>query len=299
MTKSFITIPGVTDSEPSNTALTAAAARAAHLIVDDPPFIFADQLAGPLLGGRASELVGYHRQHPAHPILSAARGQVIRRSRLAEHRLAAAGARGVSQYVLVGAGLDTFGYRSPFGRQVQVFEVDHRYTQEWKRTALTAAAIDVPDSVRFVTADLSGDSLADRLRASGFDDSQPALISWLGVIMYLDQRTISATLAALAGFAPGTELLADYMLPAPLRDEAGDFYVSQVGPAAAQHGEPWLTFLAPGEMASLLASHGFRVTAHVRQRDAVPDALWQRGDSLRPADLSMITVATLPAAGLA
>ena len=94
-----------------------------------------------------------------------------------------------------------------------------------------------------------------------------------------------------------TELIADYMLPQSLRDEAGDFYVSQVGPAAADRGEPWLTFLSPDEIGGLLADYGFAATEHVQQRDAVPAQLWDRTDSLQPISLSMITRATLAGAG--
>jgi len=128
----------------SSTAMMAAAARAAHLIVDGSPDIFADTCAAALLGEWAEELIGYHRQHAAHPILSAARAQVLCRSRYAEDRLAIAVAAGVRQYVVLGAGLDTFAYRSPMAAQIRVFEVDHADTQDWKRSALAAARIGVP-----------------------------------------------------------------------------------------------------------------------------------------------------------
>jgi len=131
-------------TEPSQTALTAAAARAAHLLVDTPPFIFADTMASALLGDRAGEFIGYHRRHAGHPILSAARAQVVCRSRYAEDRLARAAALGIQQYVIVGAGLDLFGYRPGLARQLRVFEVDHPATQQWKRQALAAAGIPVP-----------------------------------------------------------------------------------------------------------------------------------------------------------
>jgi methyltransferase (TIGR00027 family) len=273
--------------------MTAAAARAAHLIVDESPYIFSDTVAEAMLGKLAADLLSYHRAHAAHPILSAARAQVISRSRYAEDRLAAAVDRGVRQYVLLGAGLDSFGYRSPLAGQTQVFEVDHPGTQQWKRAAMAAAGIGVPASVSFVAADLGTDSLTSALQAAGFDFSRPAIVSWLGVIMYLDRSAIVSTLTSLAGFASGTELIADYMLPQSLRDQAGDFYVSQVGPAAAERGEPWLTFLSPGEIGSLLAEYGFGTAEHVAQRDEVPAQLWDRTDSLQPISLSMITRATL------
>lgn len=276
--------------------MMAAAARAAHLIVDKPPVIFADTCAAAVLGEHADELVGYHRKHGSHLILAAARGQVICRSRFAEDRLAAAAANGVRQYVILGAGLDTFGYRSPLAPAVRVFEVDHPATQAWKRSALASAGLDVPPGVVFVPADLTApgsdepgnDRLGPRLRAAGFDFGEPAVVSWLGVLMYLDRDAINRTLAVLAGCAPGTELIADYMLTAGLRDDAGDQYVELVGPATAERGEPWLSFFAPAEMGALLARHGFGTAAHVRQRDAIPADLWRRTDVLVPRELSMI-----------
>ena len=119
-----------TDGQPSFTALTAAAARAAHLIVDSGPPIFADTLAEAMLGERAGELIGFHRAHGTHPVLACARAQVACRSRYAEDRLADGVRRGIGQYVLLGAGLDSFGYRSPLAGRVRVFEVDHPATQE-------------------------------------------------------------------------------------------------------------------------------------------------------------------------
>jgi len=278
--------------------MTAAAARAAHLIVDEPPIIFADTCAAAILGQRAEELLGYHRNHGTHPILSAARGQVICRSRFAEDRVASAAANGVRQYVLLGAGLDTFGYRSPLAADLRVFEVDHPATQAWKRSALATAQIPVPPGVVFVPADLAAvssdsealdaDGLGSRLRSAGFDFGEPAVISCLGVLMYLDRDAIRRTLAVLADRAPGTELIADYMLTRELREEIGNEYVEAVGSAAAERGEPWLSLFSPDEISGLLAQHGFGITAHVRQHDAVPAELWRRKDALRPISLSII-----------
>jgi O-methyltransferase involved in polyketide biosynthesis len=304
-----------TTNLPSQTALTAAAARAAHLIVDREPVIFADELAAILLGEQAEEFISYHRLHGTHLVLSSARAQAVCRSRFTEDHLAARVRDGVSQYVILGAGLDSFAYRSqpaaggpaaggpalrrPAGqRLIRVFEVDHPASQQWKRGHLAAAGIPVPDHVSFVAMDFERDPLAGRLRQAGFDPDRPALVSWLGVTMYLTQAAISQTLAEIGTFAPGTQLITDYMLPAALRDETGNTYADLVAPTAAEHGEPWLTFLAPGDMSALLETHGFGGVEHVRQRDSVPAALWDRTDSLRPAGLSMLARATLrPAAG--
>ena len=285
---------------PSQTALTAAAARAAHLIVDQPPHIFADGLAAVLLGERAEEFISYHRAHGGHLVLSAARAQVTCRSRYTEDRLAeAAATRGITQYVILGAGLDSFAYRASQAPQTQttgvrVFEVDHPATQEWKRERLAGAGIPVLDGTAFVPADFERDDLTARLRTAGFDPAKPALVSWLGVTMYLTQPAVSQTIGELGTFAPGTELITDYMLPAGLRDQDGQSYVDQVAPFAAERGEPWLSCLAPDEMSALLRSHGFGRIEQTSQQDSISPHLWARSDPLHPIRLSMLAHATVP-----
>ena len=282
------------DERPSQTALTAAAARAAHLIVDNAPTIFADPLAATLLGEQADVLIGYHRAHGTHLVLVGARAQATCRSRFTEDALAASLARGITQYVILGAGLDSFAYRSaaPAG-QIRVFEVDHPATQEWKRARLSAAGIPVPDSVRFVPLDFESGSLAQSLGDGGFEPSRPALISWLGVTMYLTEGAIGQTLAEISRFAAGTELITDYLLPPGLRDETGRAYAELVMPVTAERGEPWRSSFAPGDMSTLLDRHGFGGVRHIRQRDTVDPACWDRSDSLRPADLSVLAHATV------
>jgi methyltransferase (TIGR00027 family) len=281
------------DKQPSQTAMTAAAARAAHLIVDNDPAIFSDTLAAALLGETAAEFIGFHRSHGDHPVLAGARAQVTTRSRYCEDRLADAAGLGASQYVILGAGLDSFAYRSDLAGQVRVFEVDHPATQRWKRRQLARAQIAVPDAVTFVPSDLEACSLTGALARSGFSVTEPAVVSWLGVTMYLTQPAISRTLAEVGGFAPGTELIADYLLPAGLRDDAGNGYADLVMPVAAARGEPWLTFLTPGGMSALLAEHGLGAAEHVRQREQVPPEVWNRTDTLRPMELSVLVHATV------
>ncbi len=287
-------LSGVTTIDaPSQTSLTAAAARAAHLIVDEDPRIFSDPLAATLLGERAEELLAYHRNHPTHPILAAARAQVTCRSRFTEDVLAAAVARGTDQYVVLGAGLDTFAHRSPLAAGVHVFEVDHPGTQAWKRRALSSLPEITPGQVTWVPADLEKDSLPQVLHEAGFDPSRPAVVSWLGVTMYLTAAALARTLRALGGLAVGTELVADYMLPAEMRNDAANAYVDGVAPVSAQGGEPWLTFLTPEGMSDMLRRSGFGSISHRRQHDAIDPALWRRTDALRPIDLSMLVHAVV------
>ena len=274
--------------QPSVTALMAAAARAAHLIVDDEPRIFADPLAGRLLGDRAEELISYHTLHATHPVLSGARVQVTCRSRYTEEALARAVAAGVAQYVILGAGLDSFAYRGGLAARVRVFEVDHPASQQVKRAALATAGIHVPDNLTFVPADLAADSLAGCLAEAGFDTSAPAVFGWLGVTMYLTLDAIAETMSAIAALAPGSELIADYMLTEDARDEAGALYGEHVAQASAERGEPWLSCFTPPRIADLARAAGLGSARSVSQRDAIPADLWRRGDSLRPAELAVL-----------
>lgn len=274
--------------QPSATALTAAAARAAHLIVDDEPRIFADPLAAGLLGDRAEELVSYHTRHGTHPVLSGARVQVACRSRYAEDALARAADAGVAQYVLLGAGLDSFAYRRGTAGRVRVFEVDHPASQEFKRAALETAGIPVPENVTFVAADLAADSLPRCLANAAFDAAAPAVFGWLGVTMYLTADAVAETMTVVGGCAPGSELIADYMLPEDARDEAGAIYGRLVAQSAAERGEPWRSCFTPEQIADLGRKSGLGAARSVRQRDTIPARLWRRTDSLRPADLPVL-----------
>ncbi|MEU5259059.1 class I SAM-dependent methyltransferase [Amycolatopsis sp. NPDC021455] len=279
----------------SRTAFTAAAARAAHLLVDAEPFLFSDTLAAPLLGDQAEELLAYHRLHGTHPILAGARAEAVCRSRYTEERLTRANS-GIDQYLILGAGLDSFAYRTPPGR-FRVFEVDHPATQTVKRELLDAAGVAVPASVTFVPVDFETDPLRECVVQSGLDPFRPVFVSWLGVTMYLTREAVASTLAQLGGLAPGSEIVTDHLLPEQLRDAAGNGYAEAVGPVAARQGEPWRTFLSPADMAGLVRDAGFEVVGQAGQRESVAARLWHRTDALRPAALSALTHARLPRGG--
>ncbi|MFJ9678869.1 class I SAM-dependent methyltransferase [Streptomyces sp. NPDC101194] len=272
----------------NGTALMAAAARAAHLVVDRPPLIFSDPLAKLLLGSEAGELLGYHRLHGDRPVLAAARAQTICRSRYAEDRALRAFDSGMRQCVVLGAGLDTFAHRSGSTEHVRFFEVDRPDAQRTKRERLAAAGIPVPGRVTYVPLDFERDSLAEGLHAHGFDGAEPSVVLWLGVSMYLGADAVAGTLAATGSFAVGTELVMDYLLPAEMRDAAAQQYVDAVALFAAEQGEPWQTFFTPGGLAALLSDCGFDVVESVRQHEMLDATLWDRQDALAPIDLSRV-----------
>ncbi len=273
--------------------MSAAASRAAHLLVDREPFIFEDRLAGRLLDEQAEAMIPYHRASGSHPVLAGTRLAVTTRSRYAEHHLAAAVGRGIDQYVILGAGLDSFAYRSPLAPRLHVFELDAAATQEWKRERLSTGGIEALGQVEFVPIDFRTEPVIERLAGAGFSTARPAFVSWLGVSFYLDERDIRMTLVALSALAPGSELVMDYVLTPDFRDAEGEVYASFAKPVAAQSGEPWLSELSPDRTAELLAEAGFSVVEQRGQRTAIDAALWNRTDGLKPSELWTIARARM------
>ena len=176
----------------------------------------------------------------------------------AEDCLLEAIGRGVRQYVILGAGLDTFAYRQPASAaQLQIFEVDHPSTQQWKRDRLAAAQLATPPNVTFVPIDFEKVSLRDGLLGAGFDSAMPAFFSWLGVTQYLSEASIDATLQLIRSMQPGSEVVLSFVLPddAMPKDEAPIAAMAAAG--AASTGEPWLTRFHPDQLAAKLAAMRF------------------------------------------
>jgi methyltransferase (TIGR00027 family) len=241
---------------PSRTALRVALRRAAHQIYDTRPLVFSDPLAVRILGGERGEHAEALRKtvyklHKPHSV--ALRAFLVARSRYAEDNLALALDRGVTQYVLLGAGLDTFAYRNPYPH-LNVFEVDHPATQAWKQELLASSAIDAPSSLTFVPVDFEHQNLPDRLLASGFDPTRPAFFAWLGVVPYLTLEAFRSTVAFLAAQPSGSGVVLDYGLPhavlPPLEQLARDSMSSRV----RQAGEPFQLFFTPAEIAAEFAA---------------------------------------------
>jgi len=239
--------------QPSQTAFRAAAHRAAHQTLEGGR-IFADPLANALLGESAADVF-------ADPQAAATRGMrlfISARSRFAEDSLAAAVARGVRQYVVLGAGLDTFAYRSPFAAKgLRVFEVDYPATQAWKQQRLADAGLAAPASLTFAPVDFERQTLAQGLAAAGFDAAAPAFFAWLGVVVYLTREAIMQTLGFVAA-APGGEVVFDYGEPLSAFAKGA----ARAGQAArarrvAAMGEPWITRFVPAELAATLRALGF------------------------------------------
>ncbi len=180
------------------------------------------------------------------------------RSRYAEDALAQAVARGVRQYVILGAGLDTFAYRNPYSERLKVLEVDHPSTQAWKRRRLQEARIEIPGSLTFAPVNFESQTLADGLARAGFRTDEPAFFSWLGVVVYLTKTAVMQTLRFMAfSTAPGSEIVFDFLLPSSSLSEQQKRSREASAQRVAALGEPWLTFLEPPSLAGELEGMGF------------------------------------------
>ncbi len=243
---------------PSVTAFGAAALRAAHQLLDAPP-VFEDPLALRIVGPRVAAAIVDEPQRAGSP--ASLRALVSLRSRHAEQALADAVGRGVRQYVVLGAGLDTFAYRNPFAaRRLRVFEVDHPATQRWKRARLAEADIDVPASASFAPVDFERDTLADGLARAGFDADAPAFFSLLGVVVYLPRDAAMATLGWVARRAPGSAIAFDYSVVAERLDPAARAARDAMARRVAEAGEPWITHFDPPDLRRALLELGFAAT---------------------------------------
>jgi len=284
----------VEEGSPSATAVMMAMLRAAHLLLDGDPKIFHDRLALGLCGaGNEAALLAALGTVDADIASGATSGfgtaltryvraNAVMRQRYTEEELKKALERGVTQYVILGAGLDSFAYRrTDLAPVLRVFEVDHPATQQWKSIRLRELKIDLPANLTFVPVDFERQTLAYGLSAASHRSDLPSFVSWLGVTMYLTEAAVFETLRYIASLAPGTEIVFQYALPESLLDDETRHLVASVKRTASSTGEPWLTEFEPTALAAQLKKLGY---AHVWDLEPVEaDARYFAGrtDGLR------------------
>ena len=242
------------EAKPSRTATRVAMRRAAHQLLDRP-LVFEDPLAERILGSWAKERL--HEDIKSEtPYGVQMRAWLAARSRLAEDMLAEAVADGTRQYVVLGAGMDTFGYRNPWG-DVRVFEVDFPATQAWKQELLASTSIFVPETVTFAPVDFERESLAEGLGRVGFRREEPAFFSWLGVTMYLARETTLGTLRWVEQSCARNGICFDYMAPRETLGLRARFAFDRLASRVAAAGEPFVGFFAPEQLAALVREMGY------------------------------------------
>ena len=222
-------------NQPSRTALGAAMYRAAHQLVDHP-VVFKDPLALPIIGHEAEKALRAGRERWTTVEASSMRAFIAARSRYTEDCFVEAFKQGVRQYVVLGAGLDTFAYRMQF-EGVRVFEVDHPATQVWKRECLTRAAIAVPGGVAFAPVDFEQETILEGLLRVPFDSSQPAFFAWLGVTPYLELDALERTLSIISSHMKrDTEILFDFAAPRSATSAQKEFARNSCRPSSGRRG---------------------------------------------------------------
>jgi methyltransferase (TIGR00027 family) len=215
--------------------------------------VFDDPIALKIIGNAAAaELSGAKPPAPSRYL----RGFVVARSRFAEDHLEEAAAKGVRQYVVLGAGLDTFAYRNPYA-DVRVFEVDYPATQAWKRWLLEAAGVAIPETLTFAPVDFERDTLAAGLANAGFRANEPTFFSWLGVTPYLAEVTVLATLRWIAGNCPQNGVAFDYTVPRASLGFLHRLAFDALAAKVAGVGEPFVGFFDPKKLAQELEKMGF------------------------------------------
>lgn len=249
------------NSAPDNTAVRVALWRALHALADDPPHVFEDQV-GLALVAPADD---WRQRGDMGPFTRPFRASIVARARFVEDLLERELARGVDQYVILGAGLDTFAQRrAELATRLQVFEIDQPNTQSWKRQRLVELGLGVPPFLHLVPVDFErGDSWRARLQAAGFDATRPALVACTGVSMYLTRDAIIATLREIAALAAGSTLVMSLMLPMELAEPALRPGIEAAARGARANGTPWLSFFTPDQMLALARDAGFPKVEHV------------------------------------
>jgi methyltransferase (TIGR00027 family) len=277
-------MPNKQVAAPDDTAVRTALWRALHLDVDSPPHVFEDDVGLKLVAPDD----GWRSRPDMSPFTRPFRASVLARARFVEDLVAEQAARGVGQYVILGAGLDTFAQRRPeIASRLLVFEIDQPAPQDWKRQRLIELGLGIPSFLRLVPVDFEAvEAWWERLTKSGFDSERPAVVASTGVSMYLTRDAIVATLCRIAELAPGSILAMSFLLPIELMDPEVRPGFERAMEGARANGTPFISFFTPKEMQTLAREAGFGNTQHVSAATLSQRYFADRTDGLRPPNNS-------------
>jgi len=269
------------DVAPDSTAARVALWRALHVEADPPPHVLEDEIGLKLL----SPDEGWRSRGDMDPQFTRPfRASIVGRARFIEDLVVEQAGRGLGQYVILGAGLDSFAQRRPeIASHLRVFEIDQPSPQAWKRQRLIELGFGIPDWLRFVPVDFeAGGAWRDGLATAGFDDSKPAIVVSTGVSMYLTKDANAATLRQIAALAPGSTLAMTFLLPLELANHEVRPGLEMAEKGARASGTPFLSFFTPPEILALAREAGFREAQHVSAADLTRRYFAGRTDDLRP-----------------
>jgi len=276
---------------PDSSAVRVALWRAIHVQLDPPPHVLEDEIGLRL----AAPDEGWRRRPDMDPqATSRARAAIVARARFIEDLVVEQAGHGVRQYVILGAGLDTFAQRRPeIASGLRIFEVDQPSAQAWKRRRLIELGFGIPEWLRLVPVDFeAGWSWWERLTTADFDAGRPAVVASTGVAMYLTRDANAATLRQIAALAPGSTLAMTFMLPLELVDSEERPLREATEKGARAAGTPVISFFSPAEMLALARESGFREARHVSATSLTQRYFAGRTDGLRPSSSEELLVAT-------
>jgi len=267
---------------PDSTAVRVALWRALHVEIDSLPHVFEDTVGLKIVSPDEE----WRSRPDMSPFTRPFRASIVGRARFIEDLVEERAAQGVEQYVILGAGLDTFAQRRPeLARRLRVFEIDQPGPQTWKRQRLVELGFGIPSYLRFVPVDFeTGDIWWEQLATSGFEFDQPAVVASTGVSMYLTTDAIMTTLRHIATLAPGSTLAMSFMLPIELADPELRPAFERAAAGARANGTPFISFFTPPEMLALAREAGFKEVRHIAAADLAQRYFANRTDGLRPPD---------------
>jgi methyltransferase (TIGR00027 family) len=275
---------------PDSTAVRTALWRALHTEVDAPPHVLDDRIGLQLV---APEPDWRDRPDMNEYATGGVRASIVSRARFLEDLVAEQADRGVGQYVLLGAGLDTFAQRRPeIASRLTVFEVDQPGAQAWKRQRLVELGLGIPEWLRLVPIDFETGSWWDGLLANGFDVNKPAVVASLGVSMYLTREATAATLRQSATLARGSTLAMTYLMPVELVDPEEQAMHRATDAAARASGTPFISYYSPDDILAIARDAGFATARHVTAADYTQRYFADRTDGLRPFTTEELLLAT-------
>jgi len=276
--------------EPNNTAVRTALWRALHVQTDAQPHILEDEVGFQLV----APTDGW-RQRPDMDLnfTRRVRASMVARARFIEDLIIEQAGKGVSQYVILGAGLDTFAQRRPeIASKLTIFEIDEPNTHIWKKQRLVELGYGLPEWLRFVSVDFENSSWWEALVSSGFDANKPAVVACTGLSMYLTPEANLATLQQMARLAKGSTLAMTYLLPIELIEEE-DVMLQQISEKGARAaGNPFISYFTPKEMLDLAHEAGFKNHENITSADLDTRYFGERTDKLSPASGEVFLIAT-------
>jgi methyltransferase (TIGR00027 family) len=271
--------------EPDSTAVRVALWRAMHMRVDAPPHVFEDEVGLELVAPDA----GWQERPDMNPLFTKPfRASIIARARFIEDLVVEQAGKGVNQYVILGAGLDTFAQRKPeMASALRVFEVDRPATQAWKEQRLMDLGFGIPDWLTFVPVNFeSSDDWWQQLLQAGFQFEKPAIVACAGVSMYLTRESISATLRQVGKLAPGSTLAMTFLLPVEMAEPELRTGLSRAIEGARASGTPFISFFLPTDILELAIKCGLKNVQHVSAAALAERYFSGRTDGLRPPNNS-------------